>query len=225
MTTMKPFLIILCSYFISFEATSHKLINPENKFTTKRVNEISVEAWVQSRGEWVQGFLFINYGQVTRCQFPNLGSYGGVNVVAQIYQPITPINLNPNSPLAINNNFTHYVDIPNYGRAYFILQEQRQSQYQFENSSQGMYPQVEKTVKAYVQIQGQWVDGLLFISNGMVSRCQFPNLMEIIGRDIRAQIYQPISPSRLNPNHQQAITNNFTHFVDIPNYGRAYFTY
>jgi hypothetical protein len=222
---MKNLLFLFCLKLIPFMAISGlpfiKYFENSHLSTT---NEISVEAWVQFRGEWIQGYLFINNGQVTRCQFPNLGSYSGVNINAQIYQPTLPVKLNPNNPMAINNSFTHYIDIPNYGRAYFILQEQRQNQYQFENSSDGMYPQVEKTVKAYVQIQGQWVDGLLFISNGMVSRCQFPNLMGIIGRDIRAQIYQPINPTRLNPNHQQAVTNNFTHFIDIPNYGRAYFT-
>jgi hypothetical protein len=222
---MKISLLFISFVFLFSNSFSKTQIKTENNYFHFTGNEISVKAWVLSRGEWIQGFLFLNNGAVTRCQFPNIGNYGNVSINAQIYQPTNPVRLNPNNQLAIDNSFTHYIDIPNYGRAYFIYSEQSQNQYSNQNSSYGQYSQTEKSIRAYVQIQGQWVEGFLFISNGLVTRCQFPNMMEIIGRDIRAQIYQPTNPTRLNPNSQLAISNNFTHFIDIPNYGRAFFSY
>jgi hypothetical protein len=91
------------------------------------INEISqpreqaVRAHVQMRNEWVSGYVYITNGLVTRCQFPDIQAGGNVTLRAHIYQPIQPYYLNPNNPIAINNNFTHYVDISGYGRAYFNM--------------------------------------------------------------------------------------------------------
>jgi len=77
----------------------------------------------------------------------------------------------------------------------------------------------QQTFKAYVQTQTGWVEGFVTVVNGFVTNCQFPNN----GR-LTARIYENTRPSALNPNNQMAIQNNFTHYIDIPNYGRAYFT-
>jgi hypothetical protein len=68
--------------------------------------------------EWLEGYVFVTNGYVTRCQFPDRNNG---RIQAQMYQPTRAMTLNPNNPIAVQNNFTHYVDIPNYGRAYFSL--------------------------------------------------------------------------------------------------------
>lgn len=79
--------------------------------------------------------------------------------------------------------------------------------------------QEEIPVKAYVQTQSGWIEGYVFFVNGFITRCQFPDR-----NGYRADIYQKTRPSALNPNNPMAVQNNFTHFIDIPNFGRAYFS-
>jgi hypothetical protein len=222
---MKVFKLFIVVFLLIYNSHARIVLQLKNSYTIETSNEITETAWVQSRGEWIKGFVILNNGVVTSCQFPTLGPYGGVTLIARIYNPIYPTKLNPNNQFAITNNFTHYIDIPNYGRAYFILNEQPNTRYSNDNLNQNQNFQSEKVLRAYVQIQNQWIEGSVVITNGQVTRCQFPNMIEIIGRDISAQIYYPSTPIRLNPNHQLAISNNFTHYVDIPNYGRAFFTY
>ena len=82
----------------------------------------------------------------------------------------------------------------------------------------------ENMVKAYVLIKNNWVSGYVFISNGYVTRVQFDDITDGYRVIVRAQLYQKVPVSYLNPNNPIAINNNFTCFIDIPNYGRAYFT-
>ena len=97
----------------------------KQKQTTKIIpsfsnqNEISISAYVQIRNEWVEGYVFLVDGFITRCQFPNIQA--GTTLEAHIYQRTMPSVLNPNNSMAVKNNFTHFVDIPNYGRAYFSM--------------------------------------------------------------------------------------------------------
>ena len=115
----------LCLVFllIGFKSLNYSrtinCVNPNKVTLCFNQNENMVQAYVQNRGQWVQGYVFISSGYVTRVQFPDLVDGGRVISRAQLYQKLLPINLSPNSPLAINNNFTSYIDIPNYGRAYF----------------------------------------------------------------------------------------------------------
>lgn len=73
--------------------------------------EKSYTAYVQRGNDWVKGVVYVLNGYVTKMSFPS-GSYS---------YKVLPTALNPNNPMAIQNNFTHYVDVPNTGRAFFIL--------------------------------------------------------------------------------------------------------
>jgi hypothetical protein len=119
---MKKNLLFILLAFLSMSLKANtketQTTNILNSFSQPR--EIAISAYVQVRNEWVKGFVFLVDGFVTRCQFPNI-QVGGGSLRAQMYQKEKPGYLNPNNPIAINNNFTHYVDIPNYGRAYFTM--------------------------------------------------------------------------------------------------------
>ncbi len=83
--------------------------------------EVTRQASVLIRGEWFQGFVFITNDMVTRVQFPEIQVTGSYIMTAQMYNPERVGYLNANNPIAVQNNITNYVDIPNYGRAYFNL--------------------------------------------------------------------------------------------------------
>jgi|688.fasta_scaffold479937_2 hypothetical protein len=100
------------------------ILNSINEVNAMKSNSISsfiqqdkslAKAYIYVRGEWIQGYVTIERGLITRCQFPDIGN----GTIATIYSPTRPNTLNPNNPIAVNNNFTHYIDIANYGRAYF----------------------------------------------------------------------------------------------------------
>jgi|GEM_PF-5890212 hypothetical protein len=80
-------------------------------------NQKSVKAYVQTYNGWISGFVFITDGYVTKCQFPNREKYP----TPYISRKSKPFGLNPNNPLAIKYNYTHYIDIGAYGRAYFTM--------------------------------------------------------------------------------------------------------
>jgi hypothetical protein len=105
---------------MSFSASTKQKQTTEISPSFSQHNEISISAYVQFRNEWVEGFVFLDEGYITRCQFPDIQA-GMTTLQARIYQTKKPSVLNPNNPMAVNNNFTHFVDIPNYGRAYFSM--------------------------------------------------------------------------------------------------------
>lgn len=82
----------------------------ENKSTTFK-QERSFEAFVQQGKGWIKGVVYVSNGSVTRVAFPNFKA--SLN--------LRPTALNPNNPMATQYNFTHFIDVPNTGRAYFIL--------------------------------------------------------------------------------------------------------
>jgi hypothetical protein len=81
-------------------------------------NNQSIQAYVLMRGQWIQGWVtYSEYnGTITSVSFPRT-EYA----YAQLLGPVRPTPLNPNNTLAIKYNFTHYVDITGYGRAFFVL--------------------------------------------------------------------------------------------------------
>ena len=118
----KVILIMLVGLFAMSFYTDPKNLEVNNSHKNiSQQREVSIQAYVQMRTEWVRGYVFLRNGVVTRCQFPDIRAGGGVVLRAQIYRAVKPSYLNPNNPIAIENNFTHYVQIPNYGRAYFTL--------------------------------------------------------------------------------------------------------
>ena len=109
---------ILCTLFviicISAQSNANNIgykVNSAPKVkSTANQQEKSYDAYVLGNG-WIKGTVYVTDGIVTRMVFPS-GKYNF---------RIKPTALNPNNPMAIQNNFTHYVDVPNTGRAYFIL--------------------------------------------------------------------------------------------------------
>lgn len=116
------FLIILVSLFsLNLHATQNFGFAQPSYVTFLAQRETPIKAYVQMRGQWISGYVFINNGVVTRVQFPEQRVSGSYSLRAQLYQNVRPSYLNPNNPIAVQNNFTHYIDIPNYGRAYFSM--------------------------------------------------------------------------------------------------------
>jgi hypothetical protein len=118
---MKKNLLFIVVAFVSMSLSASIKQKQTAKIITSfsQQNEISISAYVQIRNEWVEGYVYLVDGVITRCQFPDIEA--GMTIQARIYQRTKPSILNPNNPMAIKNNFTHFVDIPNYGRAYFIM--------------------------------------------------------------------------------------------------------
>ena len=116
---MKKSLIFLLGItLMSFNTTTNV---KTNKSSNQQQREIQRQASVLIRGQWYQGFVFITNDMVTRVQFPEIQVSGTYRMTAQMYQPERVGYLNANNPIAVQNNLTNYVDIPNYGRAYFNL--------------------------------------------------------------------------------------------------------
>jgi hypothetical protein len=80
-------------------------------------NQKSIKAYVQTNDGWISGFVFITDGYVTKCQFPNRHRLQ----TPAIQTKSKPFGLNPNNPLAIKYNYTHYIDIGGYGKACFTM--------------------------------------------------------------------------------------------------------
>lgn len=122
MKKMKKKFVILALGLVcmSFTIDTSKKIKCINSTAKVEKQEDAVRAYVRIQNEWIEGFVFINNGLVTRCQFKTI-DLGNMQLRADIYQATRPSSLNPNNPLAIKNNFTHFIDIPNYGRAYFSM--------------------------------------------------------------------------------------------------------
>lgn len=120
---MKKYLLITLVGLttMSFNTSTKEKLKTSNLKSVNQQRETTIRAYVQMRNEWVEGYVFVTNGLVTRCQFPNIQAGGGVQLRAQMYEATKPSFLNPNNPIAVNNNFTHYIDIPNYGRAYFSM--------------------------------------------------------------------------------------------------------
>jgi hypothetical protein len=109
---------ILCTLFIimcmSTQSNANNFVikldcDLKDKNITNQ-QENSYDAYVL-QGSWIKGVVYVSSGYVTKMVF-NRQSYSF---------KVKPTALNPNNPMAIEYNFTHYVDVPNIGRAYFIL--------------------------------------------------------------------------------------------------------
>jgi hypothetical protein len=106
----------------SFAFQSNASAINSNLNNTLRIEDVvfqqglTVDAYVSIQGYWQRGSVTIVDGMVTSCSFREQSG-----MRPKIYQKERPKPLNPNNPIAINNNFTHYIDIPNFGRAYFAL--------------------------------------------------------------------------------------------------------
>jgi hypothetical protein len=113
---------MICSslFLLSFNLNANKCLNSTNNLKLSP-KENMVKAYVLIRNNWVSGYVFISNGYVTRVQFEDITDGYRVISRAQLYQKVPVSYLNPNNPMAINNNFTCFIDIPNYGKAYFTL--------------------------------------------------------------------------------------------------------
>jgi hypothetical protein len=80
-------------------------------------NQKRVRAYVKTNNGWISGSVTITDGYVTDCKFPNRHRLQTATIISKS----KPFGLNPNNPLAIKYNYTHYVDIGGYGRAYFTM--------------------------------------------------------------------------------------------------------
>ena len=75
----------LCLVFllIGFKSLNYSktinCVNPNKLTLCFNQNETMVQAYVQNRGQWVQGYVFISSGYVTRVQFPDLVDGGRVS--------------------------------------------------------------------------------------------------------------------------------------------------
>ena len=119
---MYVFLILVGLTTMSYNTNIRKIqktnvINQQVDIS-KQDNQEAIQAYVKMRNEWLEGYVFVTNGYVTRCQFPDINDG---RIRAQMYEPKRPSRLNPDNPIAVQNSFTHYIDIPNYGRAYFSL--------------------------------------------------------------------------------------------------------
>jgi len=115
------FTILLLGYVTMSFSSNSLVVKTISKEEITQPREQAIRAHVQMRNEWISGYVYVSNGVVTRCQFEDVRAAGNVVLQAHIYEPTRASYLNPNNPIAIQNNFTHTVDIPNYGRAYFNM--------------------------------------------------------------------------------------------------------
>jgi len=111
-------LLLLIFFSLQTKANNPKDLYYKSKMNTSNLQqEINYTAYVLgANNSWIRGGITIVNGYVTKCQFPQRSG-----LIAKIYQKERPLQLNPNNAMAVKNNFTHYIDIPNYGRAYFSM--------------------------------------------------------------------------------------------------------
>ena len=116
----KNILLIAAVAIISMGLNASTKQEQTNKITTSlsQQNEVGLVAYAKVGREWVKGYVYLVNGFVTRCRFPDKAQG---RLQAKIYQRTKPRRLNPNNPIAAESNFTHYIDIPNYGRTYFSM--------------------------------------------------------------------------------------------------------
>lgn len=106
-------LIYLTSSFGTIGATNPKY---ESKIIEQ---ERSYRAYINKQNKWLNGYVNVSNGKLTDYQFDNIDSNGS-NQGKYITGQEQFYTLNPNNQLAINYNFTHYVDIAMLGRVYII---------------------------------------------------------------------------------------------------------
>jgi hypothetical protein len=111
------FFLIFLTSFVGANNQTNKIINTD--VFKSNLQETRYKAYFSRQNKWYNGYVYINEGRQTDYQFENLentGSVQGKYVTGQekFY------TLNPNNPLAINYNFTHYVDVAMLGRIYII---------------------------------------------------------------------------------------------------------
>lgn len=116
--------LIFSSFFFIFLTLSVESNNQIVKvintcFLKSNEQETRYKAYFNRQNKWHDGYVFVSEGRLTDYQFENLenvGSIQGKYITGQekIYA------LNPNNQLAINYNFTHYVDVAMLGRIYLI---------------------------------------------------------------------------------------------------------
>lgn len=119
---MKNLILTLIVFFclsLSVGANNQIYKNLNSKFLKSKLQETRYKAYFNSQNKWYYGYVYLTDGKLSDYQFENLESNGSVQgkyVTGQekFYQ------LNPNNQLAINYNFTHYVDITMLGRIYII---------------------------------------------------------------------------------------------------------
>ena len=81
----------------------------------------------------------------------------------------------------------------------------------------------DRTFKAYILSKGEWHEGLISISNGVLSSYGFSSLEDRIntGGQLTGYFRGDERFVALNQNNKLAIEYNFTHYVDFNGY-RAY---
>jgi hypothetical protein len=112
LTVLLLILTIGCFNSTTMATSSIRPINSHEKLAR------DIQAYVYMQNEWIQGSVTYSESQglITGVQFPRTD-----NGTAYLSGPVRPTPLNPNNALAVKYNFTHYVDMAAYGRAYFIL--------------------------------------------------------------------------------------------------------
>ena len=110
---MKSLLLILA---LSFYQTSFT----QSQYDTQ--SQYELDAWIDIRGNFYSGNIRVNRTQngdrpYSYC-FPGTGGMRGYIPFFEDDNRFTP--LNPNNPLAIQNNFTHMISIPSLWTAYLI---------------------------------------------------------------------------------------------------------
>ena len=115
--TSTLFVFICLTLSVGANNQTNKIINTD--FFKSNLQETRYKAYFNRQDKWYNGYVFLNDGKLTDYQFENLDSTGSVQgkyVTGQekLY------TLNPNNPLAINYNFTHYVDFAILRKIYII---------------------------------------------------------------------------------------------------------
>lgn len=147
----KSILLFMMSFLLVFTMcfSNNSIKNHLNILLIEK--EITVPAYVQMQTEWISGHVTIAGGLVIRCSFPDkdkmIGRIQTTRARAHITRPIKPSKLNPNNPIAVENHFTHFIDIDGYGRAYFQYNEQT------DNFSQKEFPDNKQTLNQEYAIQ------------------------------------------------------------------------
>ena len=112
------FLIIFSTVSVN-ASTVNTIDNP-----IKLTQQSNYEAYVYYQGNWYTGMIYTrqseNGFQLSSYSFRNLYIFNGQQFSGNFNQEQRLVRLNPNSELAKNNNFTHYVNIQGVN-VYIIL--------------------------------------------------------------------------------------------------------
>lgn len=110
--------ILLVLIFLTSSYSTIRVSDP--KYACKIIEqERSYRAYINKQNKWINGYIYVNNGKLTDYQFDNIDSNSS-NQGKYITGQEQFYTLNPNNQLAINYNFTHYVDISLLGRVYII---------------------------------------------------------------------------------------------------------